>query len=176
MTSNYTIEECFGPDEMLIGAMKRRFPTVISLTDEDGDEYRHKKRKTRPRGDFRRRGLKPRPHVFIYKTMVNNRRRIKKTRGGAKKRRVSRFMARAAPKRKASRAMRRLIQAEIAREIENKDTQYYNLSKNLVGVASSSFQDNVIQLGPNNNGTESMVITQGVGVNSESVIRSRLST
>ena len=85
-------------------------------------------------------------------------------------------MARAAPKRKASRAMRRLIQAEIAREIENKDTQYYNLSKNLVRVASSSFQDNVIQLGPNNNGTESMVITQGVGLTPESVIRSRLST
>lgn len=48
VTSNYTIEECFGPDEMLIGAMKRRFPTVISLTDEDGDEYRHKKRKLDP--------------------------------------------------------------------------------------------------------------------------------
>lgn len=45
VTSNYSIEECFGPDEMLVGAMKRRFPTVISLTDEDGDEYRHNKRK-----------------------------------------------------------------------------------------------------------------------------------
>lgn len=83
-----------------------------------------------------------------------------------RKARIAKKMARGAGKRRANMAMRRLIQSEIAREIENKDTQYYNLTKSLVGVASPTFQDNIIQLGPNNNGSESMVIQQGVGVNS----------
>lgn len=68
--------------------------------------------------------------------------------------------------RQAGSAMRRLIQSEIAREIENKDTQSYNLQKTLVGVASPTFQDNIIQVGPNNNATEPLLIAQGVGVNS----------
>lgn len=93
------------------------------------------------------------------------RKRVYKKTPTAKNRRVAKAK-RGAGKRRAGVAMRRLIQQEIAREVENKDTQYYNLSKDLVGVASATFQDNVIQLGPNNNGTESLVIQQGVGVNS----------
>ena len=89
-----------------------------------------------------------------------------KKRSNPRKKRFAKNRARASGKRRGNIAMRRLIRAEIAREIENKDTQYYNLSKNLVSVASATFQDNIIQLGPNNNGTESMVIAHGTGVNS----------
>lgn len=93
-------------------------------------------------------------------------RKYLKKRGNPRKKRFAKKMARGAGKRRASVAMRRLIQSEIAREIENKDTQSYNLQKTLVSVASPTFQDNIIQVGPNNNATEPLLIAQGVGVNS----------
>ena len=67
VTSNYTIEECFGPDDQLIGAMKRRFPTVINLTDEDGDEYRHKRQRPTPKKPLETKRPKAPPYVFIYR-------------------------------------------------------------------------------------------------------------
>lgn len=91
-------------------------------------------------------------------------RRYPKKRARAKRTRSAKKMARAGGKRRASIAMTRLIRSEIAREVENKDTQYYNLTKDLVSVPSATFQDNVIQVGPNNNATEPMTIYQGTGV------------
>lgn len=44
ITSQYEIAECFD-DPKVVEAMTRRFPTVIRMTDEDGDRIRHEKRK-----------------------------------------------------------------------------------------------------------------------------------
>lgn len=93
-------------------------------------------------------------------------RKYLKKRTNPRKKRFAKKRAAGVAKRRGNIAMRRLIQSEIAREIENKDTQSYNLSKNIVSSSSPTFQDNVIQLGPNNNATEPMPILQGVGVNS----------
>lgn len=44
VTSQYEIEECF-TDPEVIAAMKRRFPTVIRMTKDDGDEIRQLKKR-----------------------------------------------------------------------------------------------------------------------------------
>lgn len=87
-----------------------------------------------------------------------------KKRKNLRKKRFAKKIARGATKRRGSIAMRRLIQAEIARENEDKSTQVYNLAKTIVGVASPTFQDNIFQVGPNATISDPMNITQGTGV------------
>lgn len=45
VTSNYSIEECFGQDPKLLKAMERRFPTVMYIGEDEDDIPPPKKRK-----------------------------------------------------------------------------------------------------------------------------------
>lgn len=45
VTSNYTIEQCFGEDPKLCKAMLRRFPTVIEMTEEEGEDWIDQKKR-----------------------------------------------------------------------------------------------------------------------------------
>lgn len=62
-------------------------------------------------------------------------------------------------KKRSKGGLKKLVRREIARNVENKSKQSNLITKALYGSASTSFQDNIVELGP---GVD-LVVTQGVG-------------
>ena len=87
-----------------------------------------------------------RKYAKASKRRIGGRKRVARRMGVRKGRRVS--------------PIKRLIRAEISRNIENKNTQFYGQDYQLIPSSASALVNNVIQLTP---GPATLPINQGVG-------------